>query len=106
MDTYTRRATRAFSFLWSFLALVIVSTGVLLGATTEPAPDFFIVAFGVLTAFGGGVCGFMHGVTLSAARNLDAAHEAKQLETVDDDDELKPHCYVEYCRGNCGYRHD
>ena len=73
MDTYVRRATRAFSFLWSFLVLVICVVATLLGALTEPTPDFFIIAFGVLTAIGGGVCGFLHGVTLSAARNLDAA---------------------------------
>jgi hypothetical protein len=103
VDTYTRRATRAFSFLWSFLALVIVAVGVLLGAVTEPAPDFFIIAFGVLTAFGGGALGFMHGVTLSAARNLDAAHQAE----VDEERVNAPRCYDEYCAGDsvCPDRH-
>lgn len=71
MDTYVRRTTKAFSFLWAFVALVLTTVGILLGATTEPTPDIFIIVFGVVSAFGGGVCGFLHGVTLSAARRLD-----------------------------------
>ncbi len=80
MDTYVRRATRAFTFLWSFYALGIVIVAILLGATTEPAPDFFIVTFGATCGFGGAVCGFFHGVTLSAARRLDEAQEAEHGE--------------------------
>lgn len=71
MDTYVRRTTRAFSFIWAGFALVIAVIGILLGVITEPAPDFFIILLGFATAFCGGVCGFFHGVTLSAARRLD-----------------------------------
>lgn len=78
MDSYTRRTTKMFSLLWSFYALGIAVTAVLLGVTTEPAPDFFIIAFGAMSGFGGAVCGFMHGVTLSAARRLDEQNLAEQ----------------------------
>lgn len=77
MDTYVRRTTRAFSFLWASFALGVAVVGILLGVTTEPAPDFFIIAFGATSAFGGGVCGFLHGVTLSAARRLDDAPDTE-----------------------------
>lgn len=102
MDTYARRATKAFSFLWSFLALVVTALGLLLGAVTEPAPDWFIILFGILTGCGAGITGFMHGVTLAAARNLDAQREAEEREVAD-----TPRCYAEYCTGaSCQYRHD
>lgn len=73
MDTYVRRATKAFALLWSFYALAVGTFAVLLGALTEPAPDFFIIVLAAVSGFGAAVCGFMHGVTLSAARRLDAA---------------------------------
>ena len=77
MDTYAKRATKAFSFLWAFLVLVMVAIGILLGAISEPAPDYFFTVFGTVMMFGGGVCGFLHGVTLSAARTLDARHSSE-----------------------------
>ena len=96
MDTYVRRTTRAFSFVWSAFALCVATVGILLGAVTDPAPDYFIILLGVSSGLTGGVCGFLHGVTLSAARNLDAAHKAelaKQRESM-------PPCYEEYCGGD------
>lgn len=84
MDTYVRRTTRAFAFLWSFYALGTVVVAVLLGAFTEPAPDFFIVAFAALSGFGGAVIGFFHGVTLSAARRFDAAVESASESDVEE----------------------
>jgi len=71
MESYTRRATKAFSFLWSILTLVVVVMGVLVGAITEPMPDWFAIMFPFVTAIGAGACGFLHGVTLAAARQLD-----------------------------------
>jgi hypothetical protein len=78
VDSYTRRTTRMFSLLWSFFALGVATVAVLLGVTTDPAPDSFIVMYGATTGLGGAVCGFLHGVTLSAARNLDAQRELEQ----------------------------
>ena len=101
MDSYVRRCTKAFSFLWSFLTLAVAVVGFLLGATTEPAPDIFIVVFGMFTGFGAAVIGFMHGVTLSASRNLDAKNA-----TATEEDPNALRCYDEYCTGvNCSYRH-
>jgi hypothetical protein len=80
VDSYTRRTTRAFSFIWSAFALGLVTVAILLGVTTEPAPDFFIIVFGVTSAFASGVCGFFHGVTLSAARRLDEHNLAQSDE--------------------------
>lgn len=102
MDTYVKRTTRAFSFIWAFMALILGTVGILLGVITEPAPDFFIIVFGLVSAFGGGVCGFMHGVTLSAARNLDQAHDAEVARQRDDE----PRCYAENCSDSiCPGRH-
>lgn len=103
MDTYVKRATKAFSFLWAFVALVIGSVAVLLGAVTDPAPDSFFIVFGFVCAFGGGVCGFMHGVTLSSARNLDATLHAE----IEKERANAPYCYSEYCAGDgvCPDRH-
>lgn len=102
MDTYVRRATRAFSFLWSVFILGVATVAILLGVTTDPAPDFFIVVFGVVSALSGGVCGFFHGVTLSAARNLDAAHQAD----VEAQRANAPRCYTEHCSDDiCPDRH-
>jgi Trk-type K+ transport system membrane component len=83
VDSYVRRATKAFSFLWSFFALAVAIVAVLLGITTDPAPDFFIIIYGVISAFGGGVCGFLHGVTLTAARQLDAQNLAEERDGAD-----------------------
>ena len=80
MDSYARRTTKMFSLVWSFFALVVASVAVLLSAVTDPAPDYFIIVYGATTGLGGAVCGFMHGVTLSAARSLDAQRELEQSE--------------------------
>lgn len=103
MDTYVRRTTKAFTLLWSFFALGVGVVATLIGVTTEPAPDFFIMLFGAVSGFGGAVCGFMHGVTLSAARNLDKAHSddvaAQRVNA--------PRCYVEHCSDRvCPDRHN
>jgi hypothetical protein len=81
VDSYVRRTTKTFSFLWSFVALVLVTIGILVGAVTESTPDWFVVAFPAVSAFGAAVIGFMHGVTLSAARNLDDQTESDDTDT-------------------------
>lgn len=105
MDTYVRRTTRAFSFLWAVFALGIVVVALLLGATTDPAPDYFIVAFGIASGAAGAVCGFFHGVTLSAARRLDEAHDIDAAAATQQRAEA-PRCYVEHCSDSiCPNRH-
>ena len=99
MDSYTRRATRAFTAMWSFIVFGIAFMGVLVGAITEPMPDWFAIVYPIIAAFSAGVCGFFHGITLSAARRLDEANADDAEESSDS------YCYTEYCQGGCGYRH-
>jgi hypothetical protein len=70
-----------FSFLWSFVALTLVVSGTLVGAVTEHMPDWFAIAFPAVSAFGAAVIGFMHGITLSAARNLDEQNASDDTDT-------------------------
>ena len=102
-DTYVRRATRAFSFIWSVFTLVVVSIAILLSVSPVPAPDYFIIAYAVITGVASAVFGFLHGVTLAAARRLDDDCRTEATEQSMD----APHCYSEYCSDDtCQNRHN